>query len=63
MGDKAGARAAYEVCLAIAERLTATDPTNRDWQGDLVRVHEHLRRNDRIQIRWRRWPRRMPMSG
>ena len=34
-GDLAGALAAYEAGLAIAERLAAADPGNAGWQRDL----------------------------
>ena len=35
-GDLAGALAAYEADLAIAERLAASDPGNAGWQRDLI---------------------------
>jgi hypothetical protein len=33
-GDLAGARAAYEAGLVIAERLASSDPGNAEWQRD-----------------------------
>jgi hypothetical protein len=35
-GDMAGALAAYEESLAIAQRLADIDQTNAQWQTDLV---------------------------
>jgi tetratricopeptide (TPR) repeat protein len=34
-GDLAGAVAAYEAALAVAEKLAAQDPSNSEWQRDL----------------------------
>ena len=35
-GDPAGALAAYEEALTITRRLSESDPTNHDWQRDLM---------------------------
>ena len=41
-GDFAGALAAYQDDLAIAERLAAQDPGNAQWQGDLSISYERI---------------------
>ena len=35
-GDLAAALTSYQADLAIAERLTKTDPGNAEWQRDLA---------------------------
>jgi len=41
-GDLAGALAAYELSLAITERLAASNPCNAGWQRDLAMCHYKL---------------------
>ena len=41
-GDLAGALSAYEAAIAIAEKLAAGDPSNREWQRDLIVIHVKL---------------------
>jgi hypothetical protein len=41
-GDLAGARDSYQNSRAIREKLAAGDPTNAQWQRDLVVSHVKL---------------------
>ena len=41
-GDLAGALAAYQASLAIAERLAQADPGNARWQRDLSVSHNKV---------------------
>jgi tetratricopeptide (TPR) repeat protein len=41
-GNPAGARAAFQASLAVAERLAAIDPRNAGWQRDIAACHNHV---------------------
>ncbi len=41
-GDVDGALASYRASMAIRKRLTAQDPSNAEWQRNLLISHERI---------------------